>query len=341
MQGREKPGLTFVLLHDDRPLRPDQVLQDCGITSGATLTLIRDLQSQLQLEAFACGDFELANEAKMNSSFFSWVSLCASPSGQLCSDAVAWCRKFAEECMDGACGAVCSLQNPECMQCLVDNGEVSKVEAVHAILANFTRSLLATCRVCSGGGSGKHGAGDAYDNEAVTAILREHLPETTRGVNLLKSREPCATNHFEKLSELYLQYISEKHPGKLEFYATQVKEGLSEVLRIEAHEDMPMKIWSDEDGLEVGWRRFLCLLDRSCTCTGSDQWCDDCCKDGWMHFLKSVHRPGNMWFQIDSDEIFNWGTLIYCFGVGVYLEGQETAPNQLPTHYIFQFARTD
>ena len=106
-------------------------------------------QSQLQLVGFGCGYLQ---------SFFSWVADDGSPAVPMRSDAIAWSHRFAEDVQDGSLAAVCCLQNPEWMQCQVDNGDMSKTAAVKAILTSFLRSLLATGRLGSDG-SGASGAG--------------------------------------------------------------------------------------------------------------------------------------------------------------------------------------
>ncbi|CAE8598319.1 unnamed protein product, partial [Polarella glacialis] len=333
LEKEEALGLKITLLHGDQFLPPNHVLQDCGVMSGATLTLLRERQSQLQLVALGCGHIYNLD------SFFSWVAEDGSPAVQLCSGAVAWCRRFAEDVMDGAFAAVCSLQNPEWMQCRVDSGELSKSAAVKAVLASFIRSLLATGRLGSEG-SGPNGAGEACDHEAVTGILREHLPQTARGVNLLSGSESHAN-----LSELFMQYIAEKYPEKVATERQRVNNNLARAFQLDPCEEMPMNIWSDEQEDTVGWRQYLEERTRSCGCSGSSRWCDDCCQEGWMSFLKSVHSPDNMWFQINSDEevytFYKSPCMMYQFAVGVYLEGEERGPNALPTHYVVQWARTD
>jgi len=320
----EELGSRFELLHGDQSLPPDHVLQECGVMSGDTLTLLCERQSQLQLVAFGCGHiYDL-------DAFFSWVAEGDPPAVQLHSSAVAWCRRFAEDVQDGALAAVCVLQNPEWMQCRVDNGELSKSEAVKAILASFIRSLLATGRLGSEG-SGPAGAGEACDHNAVTGILRKHLPQTTRGVNLLGG-----SNSFADLSEHFMKYIAETYPEKVAAERERVHTNLAGAFQLDPFEEMPMNIWSDEQNATVGWRTYLEECTRSSGCSD---------KEEWTNFLKSVHSPDSMIFQINSDEeVYTFHKsccMIYHIAVGVHLEGEERRPNTLPTHYVVQWARTD
>lgn len=332
LEKEEASGLSIDLLRSDQFLSPTRNLEDCGVKSGDILTLLRQRQSQLQLVAFGCGHiFNL-------DSFFSWVADDCSAAVHLLSGAVAWSRRFAEDVQDGSLAAVCSLQNPEWMQSRVDSGELSKSAAVEAILVSFIRSLLATGRLgedgCGPGGS----ACEACDHEVVTGILREHLPESTRGaklVNVLNGSEPDAN-----LTELFMKYIAEKYPEKVDAVKEVLNRNLAGAFRLESCEELPMNIWSDVQDATVGWRQYLVDVK------GSPSLDDDCCKDGWMGFLKSVHAPGSMFFQIKSDDeesytFFQTGCMICQFAVGVYLETDERGPNTLPSHYIVSWARTD
>lgn len=63
-----------------------------------------------------------------------------------------------------------------------------------------------------------------------------------------------------------------------------------------------------------------------------------------MSFLKSLNRlgSGNMCFTIEGDlDILGDCCMVYNFAAGVHLEGEEVAPDQLPTYYVFQGAKTD
>lgn len=329
LEREEDMGQVITLLNGDKALTSGSTLQDAGVVSGATLTLLRERQSQLQLTAFSCGHIYALD------SFYSWIAEDGSPAAQFCSKAVAWCRRFAEDVQDGALAAVCTLQNPGWLQCLVDSGELSKSAAVQAVLASFIRSLLATGRL-GNEGSGEIGAGNSSDHDVVVGILREKLPLATRGNNLMMGIKPHTT-----LTEHYLEYFTKKYPEKAATEVERVKANLAgafDLIACEECEELPMNIWSDEQDKTVGLREFMQECTRKGACSGSDN-------DRWMSFPSAVQSPGSMCFLIKSDEevytFFPSGVMIYHFAAGVYLDGETYDSNTLPTHYVVQWARTD
>lgn len=332
LEEEQASGTIITLLLGNQPLLPNHPLGDYGVVSGASLTLLRVRQSQLQLVAFGCGHIYNLD------AFSSWVAEDGSHAVQLRSGAVAWSRRFAEDVQDGSLAAVFCLQNPEWLQSVVDSGEVSKSEAVKTVLSSCIRSLLATGRL-GNEGSGPGGAGEACDHEAATKVLSEHLPEATRGVNLLsRSIESHAS-----LSEAFMKYYSEKYPEKAATERERVRTNLAGAFQLEPCEEMPMNIWSDEQGATVGWRQYLQEVERSCGCAGlPDVWV---LPDGWIGFHRTLHSPNNMLFKTTSDEevytFFPSSFMIYQFGAGVYLKGEECGPSTLPKHYVVQWARTD
>lgn len=332
LDAAEFPLECVSLVHEDRLLPGDLVLQDCGVPSGATLTVVLQQQSRLHLVAFACGDWRQAS--------FAWADE-TSPAIQLCTGTVGWCREFADGCMNGAYGAVCSLQNPSQLQGLVDNGDVSRDDAVKAVISCFIRSLMATGSICTYGDS-MEGIGEASDHAVTIEMLREQLPRTACGMNLLSDPRSQVPEKFDNLSKRHLNYVLEKDEKRVESAESRIKEGLEDTFQLEALEEMDLNVWESADDALVGWRRFLELRKRACKCSGSARWCDECCKEPCISFLKSVHNPGNVWFQIVNDDMFcRSPCLIYSFGVGVFLEDEVCQPDKLPTYYVFQWASTD
>lgn len=78
------------------------------------------------------------------------------------------------------------------------------------------------------------GAGDLCDNVAATAILREHLPQTAFGVNLLSGREPHTPEKFANLFEPYLKHVRENRSEHFESIESRVKGGLTEAFQLDA-----------------------------------------------------------------------------------------------------------
>eukprot|EP00931_Biecheleriopsis_adriatica_P095986 TRINITY_DN69635_c0_g1_i1.p1 TRINITY_DN69635_c0_g1~~TRINITY_DN69635_c0_g1_i1.p1 ORF type:complete len:223 (+),score=19.28 TRINITY_DN69635_c0_g1_i1:56-724(+) len=222
--------------------------------------------------------------------------------------------------MDGVCCAVCSLQNPARMQYLVDQGHVTKTEAVKAILACFIRALLATGRIGPRYGCG---SGDPCDNLAANAILREHLPKASRGLDQLSGRDTYTPQKFANLSEPYLEYVLENKPDHFEEISQKVNNGMLENFRLDAKGKFSECLTCDFDGYERNG--------------GND--------DGL--FLKILDRPGsgNLWFtaeQVEDElDIFGNCCMLFKSGAGVHLEGEDIVPERLPTYYVFQWARVD
>jgi len=325
----DMPAECIVLLHDNRLLQPNHAFQDYDVPSGATLTLLRERQSRLRLAAFACAD-SWGDE-------FSWVEE-TSEASKLSAGVVEWCRKFAPHCCIGSYGAMCTLESPAQMQRLVDSGELSKAVVVEAILTFFIRSLLAVGRLGYDYNS-MHRVTESSDNAAATSILREYLPQASCNVNLLNIKEAHNPERFANLSEPYLKHAQENDTGHFASFEARVKNGLADKFQLNACEELEINLFDDATGDFIGWREFLEKQARPCGCSGSHKWCDECCQDGWLKLLKSVNGPGNrnMIFNVDADGIVLAGSCMmkYRVAAGVYLEGEEVAPEQLPTHYLF------
>lgn len=324
-----------LLVHGDRILPLDQRLHDCGLSIDATVTLLRQMQSRLCLTAAFYGD----DSGKCQPL---WVDE-GSPGAKFCQQAAAWCCKFKEYATEGAFGAVCFLEHPGQIQHLVDNGDLSKTEAVRGILACFIRSLLALGRI--GTHAGRDGAGEPCDNEMASSILREKLPRIACGVDVLRDWSN-ATEKYVDLSQTYLEYVRETDPVNLGSWRTHVASGRLQGCKLCACEEIPMNLFNDDDTELIGWKELLDRHHRSSECFSTSQTCNERCEEEWVGFLRYLDRPDNVWFQIehnmgDSSDFDGFAGGMYKFAGGVYIGDEVVAPSQLPSYYIFQWAMAD
>eukprot|EP00930_Biecheleria_cincta_P021639 TRINITY_DN15980_c0_g1_i1.p1 TRINITY_DN15980_c0_g1~~TRINITY_DN15980_c0_g1_i1.p1 ORF type:complete len:251 (+),score=42.56 TRINITY_DN15980_c0_g1_i1:291-1043(+) len=250
--------------------------------------------------------------------------------------------------MEGACGAVCFLESPGQMQCLVDNGDLSKTEAVKGILECFIRSLLGLGRI--GTHAGRDRAGNPCDNEVASSILRKKLPHVACGVDVLRDWSTAADKYID-LSQTFLEYVRDADAVNLESWEKHVTCGREQGCKLRVCEEVDMALYcGDGDDLR-GWKELLERLPRSCECSGTSRTCDECCEEKWVGFLRHLSRPGNMWFQIEhnmgvskhrkkhSSDFHGFASGMYRFAGGVYIEDEIVAPNKLPSYYIFQWAK--
>eukprot|EP00929_Paragymnodinium_shiwhaense_P055566 TRINITY_DN27840_c0_g2_i1.p1 TRINITY_DN27840_c0_g2~~TRINITY_DN27840_c0_g2_i1.p1 ORF type:complete len:398 (+),score=36.15 TRINITY_DN27840_c0_g2_i1:71-1195(+) len=323
------PSENVVLLSGGNILPASHSLRDCGVSSGAALTLVYERTSQLQMVSFAYGHHQ-------DPSAFSWADEAASPAVlAFCSGAAAWCHHFADGCLMGACAAVCSLQNPEQLQQRVDNGEITKLDAMKAVLSCFISSLLAVGRIA---------AGDSNNNARAVEVLQQFLPQVACGAHLLSDETPKPEEQLSKMVEAYLKTEGAASVGVDRPSADLVDEGLAQGFElVEGDELALLNIWSDEDDAMVDWPRYLQQYNRSCACSGTDNLCNDCCKEDWLGFLRTVIGKRSVRFRVENeDDLFAWTCCqIYTFAAGIYVEDEDQTPNLLPTHYVFQWACTD
>merc|ERR1712187_636873 len=98
----------------------------------------------------------------------------------------------------------------------------------------------------------------------------------------------------------------------------RVKKGLAWDFTCDPRAEMPLSVWDDQENTTISVKRYM-----------------ESCKDGSINFLKCTSHPQNLWYQIEDGD---YG-MMYHFAGGVELQDEDPGPTQLPTYYVFQWAK--
>lgn len=327
-------GKRADLVFHGRLLPEDSSLEECGVTAGATLTVVVSDDVHLCLRAFA----------NYQNTWLDSEGIQDENAMELCRGANAFACAFGQCCMGGnSLAVVAELVNPSPLESKAASGVWTKDAIVVSILQQLVRAIMIVSFVPA------RQIGHTLSFQALISCLQEGLPQLARNIESPDFSFLATATEAALRREASDLFTEELDLMKKTLAAVILEQVQLRPCDIHNTEKIAYEIQDDEDDVYI--RHEHCLGDniwgndrdkdigRTCRCSGFTQWCKQCCDLDCVTFLKATNalHSDSMWFAMPNvDSVLDTGAVFYKFAVA------STVPSSsFPTLFVVHWARMD